>query len=169
MRTLVVGLGNTLLTDDGVGIYVVRALEARSLPPGVEVAESSVGGLRLLSVISGYERVILVDAIQTPAGRVGEIYRLGPDDLLTSRHAGSTHDMSLPAALALGRRLGMPLPDDAHLRIVAIEVEDVLDFGEECTPAVAAAIPRAVEVVMEELARLAANRCRDAGRGKENV
>lgn len=169
MRTLIVGLGNTLLTDDGVGIYVVRALAARGLPPDVEVAESSVGGLRLLNVISGYEHVVLVDAIQTPAGRAGEIYRLGPGDLLTSRHAGSTHDMSLPAALALGRRLGMPLPDDANLRIVAIEVEDVLDFGEGCTPAVAAAIPRAVEVVMEELARLAADRCKDEGSGAGKV
>jgi len=151
MRTVVVGLGNTLLADDGVGIYVVRELAARGLPPHVEVAEASVGGLRLLNVITGYERAILVDAIQTPAGRPGDLYLLGPGDLQASRHAGSTHDMSLPAALALGRRLGMALPDDENLTIIAIEVEDVLDFAEECTPAVAAAIPRAVDAVWEEL------------------
>jgi len=95
-----------------------------------------------------------VDAIQTPNGKPGDIYRLHPNDLrasLQSRHSGSTHDLSLPGALALGRGMGMMLPDDENLIIIAIEVEDVLTFGEECTPAVAEAVPRAVEAVLAEL------------------
>ena len=162
MKTLVVGLGNTILTDDGVGIYVAQAAalewsqRRRSSASALEevmFAEASVGGLRLLDVIAGYERVVLVDAIQTAEGRPGEIYRLHPDDLLVSLHAGSTHDLSLPGALALGRQMSAVLPSDENLVIIAIQVEDVLTFGEHCTPEIEAAIPRAVEAVLEELGR----------------
>jgi hydrogenase maturation protease len=151
LKTLVVGLGNTILTDDGVGIYVAQRAAACCQQGDVTFREASVGGLRLLEVITGYERVILVDAIRTSGGRPGAIYRLHPNDLVASLHAGSTHDVSLPGALALGRGLKMVLPEDEDLVIIAIEVEDVLTFGEECTAAVAAAIPEAVEAVLAEV------------------
>ena len=64
---------------------------------------------------------------------------------------GSTHDLSLPGALALGRGMGLVLPDDESFVIIAIEVEDVLTFGEAYTSTVAAVIPRAVEAVLAEL------------------
>jgi len=147
----VLGLGNPILTDDGVGIHVVRAMAAQCQRDDVTFAEASVGGLRLLDVIAGYERDVLVDAIQTRDGRAGDIHRLHPNDLRASLHSGSTHDLSLTGALALGRGLGLTLPGDEAITILAIEVEDVLTFGEACTPAVAAAIPRAVEVVLAEL------------------
>lgn len=151
MRTLVLGLGNPILTDDGVGIYVVRGVAARCQQNDVAFAEASVGGLRLLDALAGCERVIIVDAIQTRDGKPGEIYRICLDDLPVSLHSGSTHDLSLPGALALGRGAGLALPADKDVVIVAIEVEDVVTFGEACTSAVAAAIPRAVEMVLAEL------------------
>ena len=152
-KTLVLGLGNPILTDDGVGIHVVRALAAHSIPPDVTCAEASVGGLRLLSVMEGYERAIIVDAIQSPGGRAGQIFFLHPADMGNTLHAGSVHDLSLPGALSLGRNLAMKIPDDPHIRIIAIEAEDVLTLGEECTPAVAAAIPEAVKAVLAELGK----------------
>ena len=152
MKTLVLGLGNPILTDDGVGITVVQEVAARCRRDDVAFAEASVGGLRLLDIIAGCERLVLVDAIQTRDGRPGDIVRLHPNDLRGSLHSGSTHDLSLPGALALGRGAGMVLPDDEDIVIIAVEVEDVLTFGETCTPAVAAAIPRAVEAVLAELA-----------------
>ena len=151
MKTLVVGLGNPILTDDGVGIYVVRAVAAQCQRDDVTFAEASVGGLRLLDVIVGYERIIMVDAICTPDGKPGDIHRLHPNDLRASLHSGSTHDLSLPGALALGRGMGMMLPDDEAIVIIAIEVEDVLTFGEECTPVVQVAISTAVDMVLQEL------------------
>jgi hydrogenase maturation protease len=152
MKTLVLGLGNPILTDDGVGITVVQEVAARCRRDDVAFAEASVGGLRLLDIIAGCERLVLVDAIQTRDGRPGDIVRLHPNDLQGSLHSGSTHDLSLPGALALGRGAGMALPGDEDIVIIAVEVEDVLTFGETCTPAVAAAIPRAVEAVLAELA-----------------
>jgi hydrogenase maturation protease len=154
LRTLVLGLGNPILTDDGVGIHLVRALRARCGPQdGVDLAEASVGGLRLLDVLAGYRRVILVDAIQTPDGEPGAVYRLCPDDLRQSLHSGSSHDISLSGALTLGRSLGMVLPNDDDLVIIGVQVEDVLTFGENCTPAVRAAIPQALQMVCEEISR----------------
>jgi hydrogenase maturation protease len=146
-RTLVLGLGNPILRDDGVGWRVVQAVEARM--KGDDGAPEfdcvALGGLSLMERMVGYDRAILVDAIQTQGGAPGMVYRLTLDDLPTL-HANAAHDASLPAALELGRRLGARLPDD--VAIIAIEAADVLDFGEELTPDVAAAVPRAVEMVL---------------------
>lgn len=152
-KTLILGLGNPILTDDGIGIHVVRALAAKNLPPDVECAETSIGGLRLLDILAGYERIVIVDAVQIPGGKPGELYPLHPDDVRTSLHAGSTHDLTLPGALKLGRSLKMKLPEDRAIKIVGIQVEDVLTLKEDCTPAVKAAIPRAVNAVLAELER----------------
>jgi hydrogenase maturation protease len=129
----------------------VREVAARWAGGGVEFQEACVGGLRLLEVIAGYDRLILVDAIQTPDGAPGRIYRLSADDPRASLHAGSTHDLSFRGALAWGRRMGMALPPDDAITIIAIEAADVLTFGEALTPVVAAAVPRAVEAVLAEL------------------
>jgi hydrogenase maturation protease len=153
LKLLVLGLGNPILTDDGVGIYVSRQAAERSRLENVSFAEASVGGLRLLDILSGYDRVVLVDAIQTANGRPGDVVRLHPNDVRASMHLDSTHDLSFPAALALGRSLGMALPADEDIIILAVEADDVLTFGEQCTPSVAAAIPRVVETVLAEIAK----------------
>jgi hydrogenase maturation protease len=159
LKTVVLGLGNPILTDDGIGIQIVRQVgsciahsESQIPNPELSLLEASVGGLRLLDILAGYERVIMVDAIQTRGGKPGDVYRLHPNDLQASRHSGSTHDLTLSGALALGRRLGMALPEDEDIAILAVEVEDVLTFGEECTPQVMAAIPGVVRMILDEIA-----------------
>jgi len=153
VKTLVLGMGNTILCDDGVGIYVVQEAARCCQRDDVDFADASVGGMRLLDVIAGYDRIIMVDAIKTSEGQPGDVHRLHPGDLPTL-HSGSTHDLSLIGALALGRGMGMQLPADEDFAIIAIEVEEVWTFGETCTPAVAEAIPRAVEAVLAELEAL---------------
>jgi len=156
MKTLVVGLGNPILTDDGVGVkvaYAVRDALASAGLPGVTVTEASVGGLHLMEMMAGYDRVILVDAIQTQTGQSGAVYSLTLGDVAAAtptQHSASAHDMNLPTALEMGRRLGLALPDTVE--IFAIEVEDVVTFGESCTRAVNAAIPVATELVLRSLA-----------------
>ena len=113
------------------------------------VVEASISGLGLLDLIAGYDRLILIDAIQTKGGVIGNVYRLDTSDLNATRHAGSVHDMNLFTALELGQRLGMSLP--AEIVIFAIEVADVITFGEQCTPEVVPAIPVATEMVLREV------------------
>jgi hydrogenase maturation protease len=153
MKILVLGLGNPILRDDGVGIAVARAVAGCLKPPApgdtVVVAEASVGGLRLLDWLAGYDRAVLIDAIQTAAGVPGAVYRLDSSQFAACRHASSSHDADLATALEIGRQLGLPLP--AEIQVIAVEAADVTTFGEDLTLAVAAAIPIAVEAVLNSL------------------
>ena len=150
MKTLILGLGNLILKDDSVGLRVVAALELRLADrPDVEISEDYCGGLRLMERMAGFDRVIVVDAICTGAPP-GTIHHLNPSSIPTQRSA-SSHDVNLPTALAFGRTAGLHLPADDQIALVAIEAEDVRTFGEQCTPAVEAAIPVAVEEVLKVL------------------
>jgi len=152
MKTLVIGLGNPILTDDGIGIYTARALR-KVLPPDapVEVIELSVGGLTLMETMIGYEHVILIDALWSPADHTGEIAVFDASDVPETLNTRSTHDADLPTALRIGRALGAPLPLDMDIQIVAITAHDVLDFCEQPSARVRAAIPAACETVLELL------------------
>jgi hydrogenase maturation protease len=153
MKTLILGLGNPLITDDSIGLRVIEELKSPLADRSdVEVSEDYWGGLRLMERMIGFDRAIVVDAIQTGAPP-GTIHRLTPDGIPTQRSA-SAHDMNLATALEFGRQAGMLLPANEGIRLVGIEAEDILTFSEQCTPAVQAAIPRAVEVVLEVLADL---------------
>ena len=149
MKTIVLGLGNPILSDDGVGVWVARALEGRLNQQQITVVESSMGGLSLLDLLVNFDRAIIIDAIQTNEGKAGQVYRLEPEAFNATRHASTPHDVNFATALELGKRLGLALPQ--QIIIFAIEVEDVTTFGEECTPKVREAIPVCVEIVIQEL------------------
>ena len=149
MKTLILGLGNPILSDDGVGVWVARALEGRLNQPDVTVMETSVAGLDFLELLVGYDRAIIIDSIQTKEGKVGQVYRLEPEAFNATRHASTPHDVNFATALELGKRLGLALPQ--QIIIFAIEVENVTTFGEECTPKVRDAIPVCVEMVIQEI------------------
>jgi hydrogenase maturation protease len=148
-KTLVVGLGNPILGDDGVGWRVAQVLQ--QLAPEVEVECLSVGGLSLMERLIGYDCAVIVDAIHTGSREPGSVlvFPLSALPDASAGHTTSVHDTSLKAALDLGRKMGARLP--AEVYVVAIEAVAVFDFTKELTPAVAAAIPRAVEAVLEQL------------------
>ena len=148
MRTLVLGMGNPILGDDVVGILVAREVEERVGGGEVAVVEAGVGGLGLLDIIVGYDKVIIVDSINT-GGRVGEVYRLSPEDFKAANHISSPHDVDFLTAIGLGTRLGLEMPRE--IVIIAIEIPQVSDFSEGYTPSVEGAIPVAVEMVIGEL------------------
>ncbi len=149
MKTLVLGLGNSILTDDAVAFAVVEALRRRVHREDVTLSQATVGGLGLLELVVGYERVIILDAIQTGLAEPGHIHRLTPEEFRGSLRAASSHDVSFSTALELGRQLRQDVPQE--IVIIAVEAADVETFGEELTPAVAAAVPEAVEMVLQEL------------------
>ena len=154
MQTILIGLGNPILTDDGVGVKVIYEIERRfgeSIPANLTITEASVGGLRLMELMEGYDRAIIIDAILAGNGHpIGSIFRLNLSDLREispTQHSASAHDTSLVTALDAGIEIGMKLPLD--ITIFAIEVENILDFSEQPTPAVAAAIPLVVDMVID--------------------
>ena len=149
MKTLVLGLGNPILSDDGVGIWVAKALERRLNQQEITVMETTMAGLNLLDLLTGYDKAIIIDAIQTREGKAGQIYRLDPGAFNATRHAATPHDVNFATALELGNRLGLALPQ--QIIIFAIEAEDVTTFSEECTPEVERAILVCAEKVIQEL------------------
>jgi hydrogenase maturation protease len=152
-RTLVLGLGNPILTDDRVGLEVARAIVER-LPQGqVALAEASVGGLELLHVLEGSERVLIVDAWSNARGGPplgpGEAREMALDELDASGGAISPHTAGLGDCLAVGRACGLAMP--AAVRVFVIGAEELFRFGERCTPAVEAAIPAVADQIVGEV------------------
>ncbi len=159
MKTILVGLGNPILTDDGVGVKIAYEVEKAllpNIPKDLTITEASVGGLRLMELLIGYDRVILVDAIiRRDNSRVGTVHHMTLDDLRNitpTQHSSSPHDTSLVTALDTGAIMGFHLPNE--FSIYAIEVENILDFSEDPTPAVAAVIPKVTAAILEELKSL---------------
>ncbi len=156
MKTLIVGLGNPVLGDDGVGWHIARQIE-QQLTQGnfpedqVKVECFSLGGLSLMEQLIGYDHAIIMDAINLGANPVGHIYCFPLHDLPNhaAGHLSSSHDTSLQHALEVGRSMKAPLPD--QIIIVGVESPFVYDFSEELSPQVAAAVPEAVEAVMQVL------------------
>jgi hydrogenase maturation protease len=112
------------------------------------VLETSLSGLSLLDEITGYERLIIIDAIQTRGGKPGAIYKLSPSDFKTGRMA-IIHDLGLVSTLELGRKLEMDMPREVV--IFAIEAKEMAVFSEKLSPEVAKAVPKAFEVVLKEV------------------
>lgn len=154
-RTLVVGLGNPILSDDGIGVCIVRALETD--PPAypnqiVHFTEAAVGGIRLMEILLGYDRAVIVDAWIAPDLDPGEWKELSLDDLREEtglKHTSSAHDVSLPTAIDAARRMGLHLPD--RITLFGVGVGNVVDFGETLTPAVAEVIPELVDAIRNRL------------------
>jgi hydrogenase maturation protease len=161
VKTLIIGLGNPILGDDGVGWVVANQVstiltnrhQLIANSTDIEVDCASLGGLSLMERLAGSERAILVDAIFTGTKPVGSVSQFLLGDLpdLTSGHSASAHDTSLRNALNVGRGMGMLLPQDENVVIVAIEAENVYYFSEILSPAVASAVPIAVKTVLDQL------------------
>jgi hydrogenase maturation protease len=152
VKTIVIGLGNPILGDDGVGWQIAQQLQQRSdFPSGIEVDYLSLGGLSLMERLIGYERAILIDSIVTDNHPIGTLACFSLDQLpnRTIGHTYSAHDTTLQNALRIGQDLGAQLPKE--IVVVAVEAQKVYDFSEQLSPEVAAAIPNAVQMIIDLL------------------
>ncbi|MCX6671543.1 MAG: hydrogenase maturation protease [Euryarchaeota archaeon] len=149
MKTIVLGVGNPILQDDGVGLHVIDALRQRMNNPMVTIETASTGGMNLLDMIRGYEKVILIDAVKQNHSKPGEVKRFLLSDFHTV-HSSNPHDVSLSEALHLAKQLGEKhLP--SKIILIGITVNNTYEFGEHISREVAAAVPTAVALVLEEL------------------
>ena len=146
-KTLILGLGNTILTDDGVGIYVVREIRRLGFHPQIDVEEAAAGGLELLDLLYGYERAILIDAVPLKATPPGGWIRLTPEDL-GGGSAMARHQVAFTEALALGRHSGMDLP--CSIVIYGVQPSDVTTFSESPTPEVAGAVAPLAQAIWRD-------------------
>ena len=149
-KTLIIGVGNPILSDDSTGILVARKIqEIYSASTSIQVAEASLGGIGLLDLMTGYDRAIIVDSIKTKDGKPGTIYRLTIDDLGNPSYSWGPHLMDLRTAVELGRWLGYKIPE--RIEIYAVEIKENELFSELLSPEVEGAIPLLVQKIIDDL------------------
>lgn len=158
-KILVLGLGNELYGDDGVGIHVVRRF-ARQVEKngsfleghhGIDFLECSLSGLALLDVIVGYDTLVIIDTIKRSMPESGKICLLDGAEL---RHipGPSPHYVSIPQMVEMGQKLGLKVPSE--IKIIAVEAKDLYNLGEGLTPEMEKAIPKIIQELRTLLALL---------------
>lgn len=154
--SLLLGMGNPILRDDAVGVRLARRLQQRlgDRPDLTVVSECSVGGINLLDVLDGYQRVVVLDSIKTGSEPAGSWYRFTARSLRETLHLSSVHDANFMTALELGRMLGMALPVDDEIHVFAVEVDDNITFDERMTDALEAAFDQLAREIGDEVAAL---------------
>ena len=150
MKTIVLGIGNPILRDDGVGIHAANQLKQHVNDPNVTIDEAMTGGMNLLDLIVGYDKAILIDAINIKGAKNGEVKRLLLSDF-SSIHSDNPHDVSLMDAMKLADRLGEKRIPQEVVIIGIVLKENPYIFGEKLSPKIAAAVPKAVEMTLNEI------------------
>lgn len=149
MKTLIIGLGNPLLGDDGVGWRVAERVREQIADPTIEIDFHAGGGLSLMERLSGYERVIIIDAINTGNAPQGTVSSFRIEELPNGAalHLASAHETDLQTALQVGRKMGTVLPN--KILVVGIESQQVYDFSETLSPMAERAVPQAAQLVAQ--------------------
>lgn len=151
-RTVLIGIGNPLLRDDGAGVHTARAIKELLKESNwlkVDVVESSVAGLELIDLLEGYGKAIIIDSMKTERFPSGQVHKLNVEELSDSDDPLNIHLMGIRGILELGKKIGIDLPDS--ISIYAIEVSDTTTFGEELTPEVQKGLPDLVSRVWNEV------------------
>jgi hydrogenase maturation protease len=147
---LVLGAGNILLSDEGIGVRVVEALQRYQVPERVEILDGGTCGMDLLDIIAGRDHLILVDAVDT-GSPPGTVVRIADDEIpAVFRTKISPHQLGLQDVLALLRLLGTA---PSHVTVIGVQPAS-LDLGLQLSPVVAGRLDEMVAMVTRELASI---------------
>jgi hydrogenase maturation protease len=150
MKTIILGIGNPILGDDGVGVHVVNELKKCINNPGITIDEATTGGMNLLDLILGYDKAIIIDAVKTKDGENGEVKRIPLSDFSTM-HSCNPHDVSLIEAIEMAKKMGENRIPQKIIVIGVMMKEMPCQFGEKLSKKIAATIPKAVELTLKEI------------------
>lgn len=146
---LILGIGNILLQDEGIGVRVAEAMQKVELPPEVEVLDGGTSGANIIDVIADRRKLIVIDAVDGDA-EPGMLFRLDADDLMPEEgDVVSLHQIGLLESLIMARILGC-LPEE--IVIFGVQPKTVRP-GLELTPEIAGAMPRVIALVMKEVSQ----------------
>jgi len=144
LKTLVIGVGNLLRCDDGVGIHVVNRLN--EVAPYIDTLDVALGSIEILEAMKNRDRVFIVDAIQA-GGEPGAIYRVNLSGGEEPPRITHSHGVDLLTTLKLGDSL-FPGQMPREIVLLAVEAEDVTTLSESCTSKVQAAVEKVVEIIL---------------------
>ncbi len=144
---LVLGIGNILLRDEGVGVRVIEAMQRMKVPSNLELVDGGTAGLDLLDVVADRRKVIVIDAVQADS-EPGTVLRFGTDDLTPQGVAAiSLHQVGLLETLMVAKHLGCA---PRQVVIFGIEPKE-MGYGLELSAEVATVVPKVIELVFAEL------------------
>ena len=149
MKIAVVGVGNRIVKDDGVGIFAAELLRKEKLPENVDILESERGGIYLLDLLEGYDKAFIIDAVITETGIPGEIYKTTLEEYQYQPKPNSLHTVDIMTALKLYRQENIKVPDD--IVIFSVEVKNIEEFGEGLTHEVEKGTRELVKIILDEL------------------
>jgi hydrogenase maturation protease len=152
-KTLVLGLGNILMSDEGVGVHVLRALQRRELPPDVECLDGGTGGFILLEPMQQAGRVVMIDAA-ADGNPIGTVTRTVPRFSRDYPPTLTAHDVGIKDLLDLFYMLG----GGREVTLYAITIDPQQPISLELSPEIAAAAEVAVEQIVAELTSAAHSR-----------
>lgn len=146
-KILILGVGNILLSDEGVGVRVIEYLQTQPLPPGIELVDGGTAGADLIDVLAERDTVIIIDAVQADHPP-GTILKLTPDDLLPQMdNPLSLHDLDIPQTLSMTKILNC-----APERVVCIGVvPENINPGMELTKTIGGLIPQIGQIILDQL------------------
>jgi len=147
MKVLILGMGNPILSDDGVGLVIAEML--RDSIRGADVAFSSMIGLNLFDLILGYDMIFIIDAMTTKGGRVGELKKISEHDRCGTLHLFSSHGLNIFELMELGSHCGFKMP---HLKAVyGIEIGSEIAFGSSLSAALNEKLPYIIEEITADV------------------
>jgi hydrogenase maturation protease len=150
MKTIVLGIGNLILGDDGVGIHVANELKNHINDPTITIDEAITGGMNLLDLILGYDKAIIIDAVKSDKGEHGTVKRIPIGDFNTM-HSCNPHDVSLMEAIQMAQKMGETrIPKE--IIIIGIMMKNIpCEFGEHLSTTIAKAVPEAIQLTLKEI------------------
>ena len=151
-KTLILGLGNEILSDDKIGPVLVHDLSQRISGANVSFRTAASGGLEIMELIRNYEKVVFIDAIHTRKGEPGDVYYFEPAEFMETSHLSSLHDIDFLTAIRLGHLLGVDLPVDLHF--IAVEIIEDREFSEEFTRPLKEKYPQILEEITEKISQI---------------
>ena len=146
-KTVILGIGNVLLSDEGVGVHVANELTKMDLPPHVSVVEGGTDGFRLLNIVTGADRLIIVDAVKG-GDEPGSIYRFDVDEVRNcpSGFKTSVHQIGILEVIDLSGLIGKT----PHATVIGVEPKS-LEMCMELSPEIKEKVPKIIELVIEEV------------------
>jgi len=150
MKTLVLGMGNSLASDDAVGIIIAERLQGLiTQNQDITVTTTECGGFAFIEIMQGFDRAILIDAIKTGCHKPGTILSFKPEDFDCTIRSAFVHGVSFFQALELGRRMKIKLPN--QIEIIAVEIINNTTISDQLSKEVDSAIEEVIKVIYLKL------------------
>jgi hydrogenase maturation protease len=158
---LILGIGNEMLMDDGIGPKLVRKLQNFLPVSGIDYTTSLLGGMETIEIIKGYQKVIIVDGVMTGENPPGTVLCMKYPTHRNTLHLSNYHDISFEMSIQLARKLDLPVPDE--ICIIAVEIVEDRVFGQKLSAPVqktySNVFSSVVSIVQEKIAKRSKEDC----------